>query len=210
MKGGRLRIVNESSYDTGEVEALVHFGLSEIDLTGDGIVAVVKNTRATKRRGGAPSYSGSAYSLDGGIPTSMYDRYCGKRTYTRHLIVMRLGPPEKFPESAFRKYAGVGKDTFWDWQEALVAITAHEGMHAQHAHDGAYRAKSGQRKPAMIDGQVIARGAKVRVGTERIEPKCEAFEAYMLRRWREASVDPSSLGLIPSSEQTAMAREAAA
>jgi hypothetical protein len=189
MKGGRLKVVNESSYDGGEVEALVRFGLSEIDLTGDRIVALVKHTRATRRQPIPYAISGVAYSLVVGIPSDMYDRYCGRRTMTDHLIVLRLGLPESFPETSWRTYAGVPQREYRTWREGLVAITAHEGLHAQHSHDGAYRQKSGQRKPAMIDGQTIRRGGRFRVGVERIEPKCEAFEAYMLRRFRQ---DPLS------------------
>jgi hypothetical protein len=213
MKGGRLKIVNDSRYDTAEVEALVRFGLDEIELTGERIVAAVKNTQGSKRReAGAPAYSGTAYSLRGGIPSSLYDRYCGRRTTTHHLIVMRLGPPEAFPVGGddFRRYAGVDKGWFHDWREGLVAITAHEGMHAQHVHDGAYRAKSGRRKPATAHGRPYARGARVRVGGERIEAKCEAFEAYMLRRYRAERIDPGGALLLPSPEQTAMAREGGA
>lgn len=191
MKGGRLKIVNESSYDDGEVEALVRFGLSEIDLTGDRIVAVVKPTGS--RPGGRQPHaiSGHAYSLVGGIPSSMYDRYCGRRTITDYLVVLRLGPPEVFPARSWRHYAGVPIREYRDWREGLVAIAAHEGMHSQHSHDGAYRTRSGRRAPAMFTdpetGQQVPyrRGGRVRVGVERIEPKCEAFENYMLRRYRE-------------------------
>jgi hypothetical protein len=192
MKGGRLKIVNESSYPDDEVEALVRYGLSEIDLTGDGLVAVVKHTKRSRRRSvGRAAYSGTAYSLAWGIPTTLYERYIGRRK-ARHLIIMRVGTPDCFPVSAFRHYAGVKKDEFRTWQEALVCITAHEGMHIQHAHDGVYgdTQKSGRRTLVWRNswGQEIGKKiVKVRVGSERIEPKCEAFEAYMLRRYRHAS-----------------------
>lgn len=183
MKGGRLKIVNESSYPTDEVEALVRYGLSEIDLTGHRIVAVVKHTKGRGR------YSGTAWSLTSGIPSRLYDRYCGQRTHTHHLIVMRIGAPSCFPTNA--SITERPEETFASWQEALIAITAHEGKHAEHDHDGAYVEKSGRRKVKsshrLSTGKVVKlpRIVKVRVGGERIEPKCEAFEAYMLRRYRD-------------------------
>lgn len=195
MKGGRLKIVNESSYPTDEVEALVSFGLDEIRLTGDGLVAVVKNTkRSQRRRRGQAAYSGTACSLKWGMPAALHKRYIG-RSKAQHLIIMRIGDANCFPIDAFRHYPGVRKDVFLDWREALVCITAHEGMHVQHAYDGVYETKSGRRTITLPGGQRIQpdgsaraitrkRIVSVRVGTERIEPKCEAFEAYMLRRFR--------------------------
>jgi hypothetical protein len=187
VKGGRLKIVNVSRYPDEEVEVLVRFGLEEIDLTGERIVAVVKNTARGPYNRAIP-YTGTAYSyFGGGIPSSLYDRYAGWRTKTHHLIVMRIGPPEAFPTRSFRRYAGVEKGEMRDWREALVAITAHEGKHAEHVHDGAY----------------FKRGGKRRTGTQRIEPKCEAFEAGTLRRFREQRViDPEGGTLLPFAEQT--------
>lgn len=189
MKGGRLKIVNASRYPTEEVERLVRFGLDEIDLKGHRIVAVVKNTKAT--RGSDAAFSGQAWSYT--FPATLYDRYCGRRTCTHHLILVRLGQPQRFPASAFRRYAGVPKDCFIDWREALACVTAHEGMHAQHAYDNGYLQKSGRRKVEVPSSPLPNSRArttkryrivKTRVGVERIEPKCEAFEAYMLRRYR--------------------------
>lgn len=185
MRGGRLTIRNEGRYPTAEVERLVRFGLQEIELTGAGIVAVVKDTRRTL--GDWPTYSGTAYRLSGGIPCGLYDRHMkGRRV--EHLIVMRLGPPECFP---IRPFVRNGRSfDYATWQEALVGITAHEGKHAQHHHDGSYRTRSGIRAPATyLDPQSgrrvpFRRGGRVRIGAERIEPKCEAFELNMTRRFR--------------------------
>lgn len=191
MKGGRLKIVNESSYPNDEVETLVRFGLSEIDLTGQRIVALVKNTRPSKRRlKGQAAYSGLAYSLSNGIPRTLYNRYCGERTHTHHLIIIRVGAPECFPAEAFWRRNGVVTDSYRSWQEALVGVTAHEGKHAEHDHDDAYTEKSGRRKVRvryrLPGGELVdhSRIVKVRVGAERIEPKCEAFESHMLQRFR--------------------------
>lgn len=179
MKGGRLRIVNESRYSTAEVEQLVKFGLAEIDVKGYGLVAVVQDTRPTKRREhGARDFSGTAWSLYGGVPVKMADKYLtGKRDW--YLLFMRLGPPRCFPIEPFTRNGHLHE--FATWQEALVAITAHEGMHAQHYHDRAYRFKSGVRRFQGSPNPI----QRFRVGSERIEPKCEAFENYMLRLYRD-------------------------
>lgn len=183
---GRLKIINESMHPDDEVDALVRFGCDELEVTGSGLVALVRNTRRTwQRHGEAVDYAGTAYSLiDGGVPETLYDRYMtGKRDI--HLITLRIGPPESFPITPFTRN-GIPHDAA-TWQEALVAITAHEALHIQHIHDGAYQRRSGQRKikprRLHIHGEV-ARTVKVRIGVERIEPKAEAFERYMLERFR--------------------------
>lgn len=194
MKGGRLRIINESSYPTEEVEPLVQFGLDEIDVKGYRIVVVVQDTRMTKRREHERrDYSGTAWSLHGGIPVTMCDKYL-KSPRDWFLLFVRIGPGACFPIEPYTRN-GVTHD-YESWQEAMVGITAHEGMHAQHSHDRSYRTRSGNRAPATFTDAATGRkvtfrrGGKVRVGGERIEPKCEAFEAYMVRRFR-AKVAPS-------------------
>jgi hypothetical protein len=201
VRGGRLRIVNESRYPDHEVEWLVRYGLREIEVKGSGLVALVTNTKRSRRRGGdAPAYSGHAWSLgDDGIPVALYERHM-KRTKARYLIVMRLGPPESFPIEPYGRNGHL--HDYKTWEEALVGITAHEGMHVQHYYDGAYRSASGRRKPATFTDQrgrkiIWRHGGKVRVGGERIEPKCEAFEQYMLRQFRDEHVCSSQRSLLP-------------
>ena len=188
---GRLKIFNESSYPDDEVNALVRFGLDEIEVTGAGLVAVVRNSRATRRRGGKPvDYAGTAYTLMDGIPTTLYKRYMrGKRDI--YLITLRIGPPDLFPIKPFKRNGTLHEvDT---WQEALVAITAHEGLHIQHAHDGDYQHDGSGKANRVVGydsfGGKIIRRTRVRVGTERIEPKAEAYERYMIERFRRRSED---------------------
>lgn len=176
MKGGRLRIVNESSYPGDEVRGLVQYGMQEIDLRGTGITVLVKNTKRRKTRGlveGKPvAFSGEYQCYRGGINLGFVKYMAPKDD---HFVVIRVGPPECFPSGkAFRWH----NEIFLTWQEAVVAVAAHEGMHAQHEYDDAYVEKSGLRK--VSDSHVI----KTRVGVERIEPKAEAFERHMLLRYR--------------------------
>lgn len=187
VKGGRLRVVNEGRYPTEEVERLVRFGLQDLDVKGDTIVAVVQDTKRSNRwPGGYKPYAGMACGFVGGVAVALADRYLpGPRDY--HLIFMRLGPPECFPIEPFERNGSTFD--YATWQEALVGITAHEGRHVQHFYDGAYRSRSGRRAPATFtaaDGRrvPIRRGGKVRVGVERIEPKCEAHELLILGRFR--------------------------
>lgn len=209
MKGGRLRIFNESRYPDDEVRALVEFGLSEISLTRSGIVAVVKNSATSRRREhGARDYSGTHWSYRiQGIPSGMYDAYFPRdnRSY-KHLIVMRLGPPECFPIKPFTRNGFL--HDYQTWQEALVGITAHEGKHAEHAHEGAYQRKSGYRRASVAWDGIESRATRVRVGTERIEPKCAAWEDFMLRKFRAQQNgqgierEPRASGRLPSLGRT--------
>ena len=192
MKGGRLTIRNLGRYPDDEVERLVRYALQEIDVKGSGIVAVVRDTAASKRRkAGAASYSGNAYSYDrGGVPLWLDDvaqgrglpkrgkrRYpsrWGKLPHSRGVFVVRIGPPEAFPIAPFTRNGTL--NDYRTWQEALVGIAAHEAMHCQHYHDGAYEARA-----------LVKRGGRQvrrRIGAQRIEPRCEAFERHMLERFR--------------------------
>jgi hypothetical protein len=162
MKGGRLRVLNETSYPDDEVKALVEFGLREIDVRRTGLLALVKHARR--------EYSGTFYDYMGnGIPLWAYKRMTRNE---RFLIVLRIGPPEGFPITPFRRN-GIIHDAR-SWQEALVGIAAHEGLHAEHAYDRAYRERAR-----------LASGRRRRIGMQRVEPKCEAFEARMIHRYRE-------------------------
>lgn len=158
MIAGRLKIINESRYPTEEVEPLVRFGLQEIDLKGEKLLVVVSDTRKCAFRG----WANRARLFDGSEHVYKLGRRF-KADYINHLL---LGSPEQFPIRPFERNGT--KHDFQTWQEALVALAAHEGMHAQHYYDSAYEKPEGRR----------------RVGVERIEPKCEAFEAYMLRQYR--------------------------
>lgn len=190
MKGGRLRVINETSYPDDEVRALVQYGMQEIDLRGTGITVLVKNTKRRKTRGlveGKPvAFSGEYQCYRRGINLA-FVKYMAEKD--KHLAIIRVGPPECFPSAeAFCWY----DESFLTWQEAVVGVTAHEGMHAQHEHDNAYVERSGRRR-VKIESRTLPGGERTveryriietRVGTERIEPKAEAFERHMLLRYR--------------------------
>lgn len=182
MKSGRLRILNDSAYPDDEVQALVRYGLQDVELKGAGLLVIVKDCRR--------EYSGHA-AWGSWIPDRARERMTRSE---RFLIICRIGPENVFPIYAFTRN-GIRRD-YESWDEALVGISAHEGMHVQHGYDGAYgeRVKSGRRRVVipsrpLPDGraQTIQRVkiVRVRVGSERIEPKCEAFEHSLLQRYRE-------------------------
>lgn len=193
MQGGRLRIVNDSRYPDEEVMSLVRFGLEEIDVKGHGLLAIVKNTKRPPRWSARaheadparriPAYSGTAYDLYEGIPVAHAERMTRRE---RFLVVVRVGPPERFPIKPYRRNGSL--HDYRSWEEALVGITAHEGRHIQHYYDGSYEHASGWRRPATVEigGKKVPyrRGGLVRVGHERIEPKCDAFEIGTLARYR--------------------------
>jgi hypothetical protein len=158
VKGGRLKVVNESRYPDAEVEALVRFGLDEIDVTGTRLVAVVTNTRRSNcwPSGAVPLSGEATYLRHGGLSDDLRSRYLiGRRD--SYLIVVRVGPPDAFPTE--HKRDGVFRE--WrTWQEAVVGVTAHEGMHVQHMYDLAYMGRRG------------------------VEAKCDAFGMYVVRRYR--------------------------
>lgn len=170
MIGGRLKIVNESAYPTAEVETLVRFGLEEIDVRGSKLLAYVRDLSRREYRG----YGGERGAFRDDYP----EVYRLARTHGCSFVaLMMVGAPTKFPIVPFRRNGNVFDYRSWD--EALVGITAHEGKHVQHAYDGSYQTKSGTRRATRW-----SRGTSVRVGAERVEPKCEAFELGTLRRYR--------------------------
>lgn len=189
MKGGRLRIVNESRYPDEEVRRLVEFGMSEIDLRGTGVTVLVKNTKRRKkrrdRRGvvhqhGYVSFGGEFHDFRRGIPVGLTKKMARKDSY---LCVVRVGPPENFPHAKSFRWHDEG---FRSWQEALVGITAHEGLHAQHEYDGGYQERATVKRTYKLGrGKTQTVEEKRRIGSQRIEPKAEAFELGMLLRYRK-------------------------
>jgi hypothetical protein len=173
VKGGRLKIVNESRYADGEVEALVRFGLQDIDLKGEKLLAVVSNTRTREYRG----WAGTRVMFWRSDSTAGRVAALVRRHKPGFIIHMMVGPPTKFPIRPYRRNGFV--HDYRTWQEALVGITAHEGMHVQHFYDSAY-GHNGRR----------------RTGSRRIEPKCEAFEQFMLRRYRESLLTPPEFATV--------------
>lgn len=200
MKAGRLKIVNQSRYDDAEVDALVRFALQEINLKGSKLLVAVQNNRRREYRGWA----------ERPWRTSEDVRPLAQKAKASFVNRILLGHGAQFPIREFKRH-GITID-YATWQEALVGVAAHEGQHSQHDYDGAYTERTGVRNVKWWNGRryVIAE-QRYRLIDESVELKCRAFEAHMLRRYREAiSSCPAGLSLVPSGEQTAMAREAAA
>jgi hypothetical protein len=114
---GYLIIRNSSQYPSDKVETLVRFALRNAPQL-DGLEVHVK-------RGKHPFY--------GRIYSSAENCTCGYNG-KRFLIVVRIGDAINFPYFAVypnyrrcRKYAMMLNN----WKEALVKVTAHEGMHLQ-------------------------------------------------------------------------------
>lgn len=142
------------------------------------MLVIVQNTKRTARR--EVEYSGKASDLyHHGVSEKEYELMHANE---RFLLRVRVGSAAAFPIRPFTRN-GILHD-YVSWQEAVVALAAHEGMHAQHYYDRAYTTRSGRRKPSTLQGQTYRRGSRTRVGVERVEERCEAFETYMVRRYR--------------------------
>lgn len=186
MKGGRLKIVNESRYPTDEVEALVRFALSDLDVKGKKLLAYVGDNRTRQFRG----WGGR------GDPNRRPHVWDIKRKFGAHYVAeVRIGRPGGFPITPFRRN-GVLYD-YMDWREALVGVMAHEATHVQHRHDGAYNERNGVRKRRRRSGTT-----SYRIGADRVEHKCAAVERAMLERFRAgrlASTDGKARAGSPTS-----------
>jgi hypothetical protein len=172
VKGGRLKIINESRYPTAEVEELVRFALSEIDVKGSKLLAFVTDGKA--------SYSGHGGERSRRFGDRVFD--LARKHKARYIAHVRLGPKHKFPIREFKRFG-----YFFDyetWQEALVGVMAHEGAHCQYAYDGHHN-MYGSGVRYISRGPSAGRTQFFRRGDERIEPKCAAKEIGMLRRYRE-------------------------
>ena len=171
---GRVRIINESRYADEEVNALVRFGLQELEIPRKGLLVVVTNTKHSYRQ---VPYSGTAYNR-----RSADKRMTKNESYH---IAVRIGPPSAFPIREFRRN-GVLYD-YKTWQETIVGVAAHEARHIQdyfegRGHDRTWiEAETGWRAQR-------GSGQWRRVGDQRIEPRCAAFEVYMLRKFREQQI----------------------
>ena len=108
-------VKNTSHYPSEKVESLVRFALEGIP-HADELEVHVRNTK---------------YAFYGRIFTSAADCTCDCDEQ-RFLIVIRIGGVKNFPY--FSVYPGHKRCEKYammlnDWKEALVKVTAHEGMH---------------------------------------------------------------------------------
>jgi len=108
-------IKNSSKYPSNEVEDLVKFALRNVPHSAE-LEVHVKNSK---------------HAFYGRIFASAEDCTCGCNSQ-RFLIVVRIGNKKLFPylsvypnHKRCQKYAVLLND----WKEALVKVTAHEGMH---------------------------------------------------------------------------------
>lgn len=106
-----MKIINQSEYDTKEIKALVRFGTKRLrkQLTKIAYKQLVVTVKDHSR-----CYSGRAYGGWG------------------YRILIRIGDSTHYPlESAGYgwKYKTAPKYSMETWQEAVVAVAAHEARH---------------------------------------------------------------------------------
>ena len=113
-------VQNSSRYSDEEVRRLVEYAVRAIDMRG--VHVKVKNSTRTVSGRAYPSVPAEA-----NVPAE-----------SLYLLTIKVGPPEKFPTREHR-YGGDEPGprnqfptiSYADWQEALVAVAAHEAMHVQ-------------------------------------------------------------------------------
>jgi hypothetical protein len=104
---------NTSRYPTDEIDRLVRFGTSEIDMR-----RVCVNVKNSWRYG----CGGSAYE---GVP-----EISNAPPKSEYLVTIRLGPPEMFPTTLPSKKRSPSR-VIMCWREAVVAMAAHEAKHIE-------------------------------------------------------------------------------
>jgi hypothetical protein len=114
-----MKIINKTKHPDHEVEALVHFGSHGLEGLKGSTVTVVPATRHCSGRGG------------------------------RDRAIIRLAPERFFPRPGYKRFVRSPDCPFnhdWqNWQEALVALAAHECMHIQQFHTGYFRKHTAHR-----------------------------------------------------------------
>lgn len=123
----RLVFRNQTVYPDVEVQALVRFAFADLHLPEPvSILIRIRHTRKSRRRTTDDHYgaSGHAYPyayVGSDVPEGA--------AYEIHLNVAR---PDAFPTTwNDRANAPLPLGMLADWQEALVAIAAHEGKHVE-------------------------------------------------------------------------------
>lgn len=110
----RFMIVrNTSKYPTEEVKKLIEFAVNGF---GNKVCVNVKNS--------ASSYHGRAYPYVPNVSNAPKS--------SKYLITVRIGSPDKFPKEDYysnTKYKRLTPFTYNTWQEAMMAVAAHEFRH---------------------------------------------------------------------------------
>jgi hypothetical protein len=109
---------NESDYPDPEVAELVEFAVRDVDMRD--VFVRLRNIRDTRRRG---PYRGRAYR---GVP-----RISSAPADAAYLVTLHLGPPRLFPLPPHRPTRRSPELDIATWQEALVAVAAHEAAHVE-------------------------------------------------------------------------------
>jgi hypothetical protein len=155
-----LVIRNETDYPEAEVERLVRFAFAELELPSPySIVARVSYTKPTKsrRRGAA-----SMYGASGLARAHVRLRWDVPRNAAWE-VLLRIGRPGDFPVAWFDRHYQHPVGILRNWQDALVAISAHEGKH--------------------IENYQLRLSSKLTTRAE--EARCDAYAAARLRAWKE-------------------------
>jgi hypothetical protein len=107
-----MRLTNTSHYDTDEARELIEFAMRGVNTAH--VAVHLKNS--------SQAYGGMNYD---GIPS-----VAKTHETARSLITLRIGAPDKFPATV--QYPGLKtapRYVMETWQEALVAVAAHEAHH---------------------------------------------------------------------------------
>jgi hypothetical protein len=107
---------NQSDYPETEVRRLVEFAVRDVDMRD--VFVRLRNIRDTRRRG---PYRGRAYR---GVP-----EISSAPAAAAYLVTLHLGPPGVFPLPPHRPTRRSPEIELASWQEALVAVAAHEAAH---------------------------------------------------------------------------------
>lgn len=109
---------NESDYPDPEVAELVEYAVRDVDMRD--VFVRLRNIRDTRRRG---PYRGRAYRS---VP-----RISSAPAAAAYLVTLHLGPPRMFPLPPHRPTRRSPELDIATWQEALVAVAAHEAAHVE-------------------------------------------------------------------------------
>lgn len=127
-------VLNETTYPTREVERIVHWVLRYLDVDAKRCYVKVKHHT------GVHAYQGRFYPnaedqgrtvWSGGWDGHWRDVGPVVPSGFDHLIVGRIGKPGTYPcmNRVYKRKDSPGRQQIETWQEALVAIMAHEAYH---------------------------------------------------------------------------------
>ena len=165
-----MKIVNETTYATREVNSIVRWVLRHLEVDKSSVCVRIKHHNGGHGYQGrfyprASSQSAEVYSWDRDDWVEIRPNAEGQL----HLIVCRIGKPGVYPRLAHTYKRKGDMPEPWmleDWREALVSITAHEAMHLRQWNQRAQR-RAGRRRFQFR------------------EDECEWAAFRLLRDWKE-------------------------